>query len=91
VTSGENGEKSKSFATLTSARLSAGRVTPIGIELMEVWGAIQRGGGWKGGVRAKHKASYHDSYRLSIVFWITELAFEWEWRKLKDLKGLRGG
>ena len=30
------------------------------------------------------------SYRLSIVFLITELAFERCWRKLKDSKGLGG-
>ncbi len=28
------------------------------------------------------------SNRLSIVFWITELAFERGWRKLKDFKEL---
>jgi len=30
------------------------------------------------------------SYRLSIVFLITDLVFEWHWRKLKDFKGLGG-
>ena len=40
---------------------------------------------------AGHKKLYHDSYRLSIVFWITDLAFERGSRKWKDLKGLGGG
>jgi hypothetical protein len=31
------------------------------------------------------------SYRLSIVFLITELVFERGWRKLKDSKSLGGG
>jgi hypothetical protein len=31
------------------------------------------------------------SYRLSIGFLITELVFEWGWRKLKDFKVLGGG
>jgi hypothetical protein len=32
-----------------------------------------------------------DSYRLSIVFQITQSLFEWRWRKLRDFKELDGG